>query len=39
MGILLDHMDIFRTSFSSGLAAKLPIIKIKVSKDENTVKL
>ena len=32
-GILRDHMDIFRTSFSAGPPAKLPPLKIELTPD------
>ena len=38
-GILRDHMDIFRTSFSAGPAAKLPPLKIDLTPDAKPVKV
>lgn len=38
-GILHDHMDIFRTSFSAGPGAKLPPLKIELTPDAKPVKV
>lgn len=36
--MIAEQMEIFRTSFSPGLTAKLPLIKIELSPDAKTVK-
>ena len=38
-GVLRDHMDIFRTSFSSGPGAKLPPLKIELLPEAKPVKV
>lgn len=37
--ILSDHADIFRTSFSSGPPARLPLLKIELTADAKPVKV